>query len=125
MSLTLLLASSLTLLSAADEPSLSRDKLVGRWECSQLPGLPKDTKATMRLTFSGVDNLTIVLETPGVSKVVTATWKAGGGDKMTITIDERSEPLGNRRIHEQSVVIKGDELTLKDSDGTNAVFKKN
>ncbi len=122
MSLTLLLASSLTLLTAADDASSNRDKLVGRWECSQLPGLPKAAKATMRLTFTSDGKLTIVLETPGVSKIVTGTYKPGAGDK--IIISDLSEPLGNRRTHEQSIVIKGDELTLKDSDGTIAVFKR-
>jgi uncharacterized protein (TIGR03066 family) len=122
MSLTLLLACSLTLLSAADEPATNRDKLVGRWECNQLPGLPRDAKAALRLTFTQDGKLTLVLETPGVSKVVTGTWKMGAGDR--ITLSDLSEPLGNRRTHEQSVTIKGEELTLKDSDGTIAVFKR-
>jgi uncharacterized protein (TIGR03066 family) len=121
MSLTLVLLSSLSLLPAADEPSTGRDKLVGRWVCSQLPGLPKDMKATMRLTFTADDKVAIVLDMPGISKLVSGRYKLVG-DKLTIT--DLSEALGNRTTHEQTIQLKGDELILKDTDGTSAVFKK-
>jgi hypothetical protein len=122
MSPALLLASTLALLAAADDASDRRDRLAGWWSCSQLPNLPKDVKATMRLHFASDGNFTLNLEMPGVSKRVTGTWKFSGGDKMII--ENLSEPLGNRRNHDQTVVIKQNELTLQDGDGTVAVFKR-
>lgn len=123
MSLSLVLATSLALLPAADEPSSKADKLVGRWVCSQLPGLAKETKATLSLTFAADNKLTIVLKLPeDRTKTVTGTWKLGSGDK--IVFENLSEPLGNRRSHDQTLVIKDKEMALQDSDGTIAVFKK-
>ena len=50
----------------------------------------------------------------------TGTYKLGAGDKVTLQLDKE---LAGRKDHEESVVIKGNRLTMTDSDGTSLTFE--
>jgi hypothetical protein len=54
-------------------------------------------------------------------KLLKGTYKLPSGETMELHFDEE---FGGSKDHSQIIQIKGDELTMSDSDGTKATFKK-
>ena len=52
---------------------------------------------------------------------VTGTYTLGAGDKVTFNLDRA---LGTGKKHIETIKIKGDKLTMSDSDGTTLDFNK-
>jgi hypothetical protein len=51
----------------------------------------------------------------------TGTYSLGFGDNVTLNLNQ---DLAGRKKHVEKVVIKGDQLTMTDSDGTAMTFSK-
>jgi hypothetical protein len=55
------------------------------------------------------------------SKRIKGTYSLGWGDWVTLRLDE-ALPTG--KVHTETVVIKGEHMTMTDSDGTHLTFRK-
>jgi hypothetical protein len=51
----------------------------------------------------------------------TGTYSLGMGSNVTLNLDQE---LAGRKTHVQKVSISGDQLTMRDSDGTSMTFNK-
>ncbi|MBM3978867.1 MAG: hypothetical protein FJ304_01015 [Planctomycetes bacterium] len=99
----------------APEPA---NTLVGKW--TSLAGNVKGQQipaGTLKLEFTKDGKMTY--NTP-VGDFV-GTYKAGNDNKVTW---EFTKELGGRKTHEQTCVVKGDKLTVSDSDGTTLEFAR-
>ena len=117
--LTLLLALALTVGCLSE----NKGKIEGtRW--SSLAGTVKARGRSVRvpngfmeLHFHADGSLYYTIR----GKIFTGKYSLGMGSSITLYLDE---PIANSTVHTETVVIKGDRLTMTDSDGTELNFRR-
>jgi hypothetical protein len=72
---------------------------------------------TLKLEFGA--NGKLIYVTP--IQTFTGTYSLGMGDYVTLNLDQE---LGGKKSHAERVSILGNQLTMRDSDGTEVVFSK-
>ena len=105
-------------LMAFDDPSPNKGKIEGKWSsvASTVKGQAVP-EGFLKLEF-GKDGSLVYSAGPITFK---GTYSLGKGDSVTLKLDKE---LAGRKTHVEKVTIKGDRLTMTDSDGTGMTFKK-
>jgi uncharacterized protein (TIGR03066 family) len=100
--------------------SSNRGKIVGKWASTggNVPLAPGERRA---LEFSADGTLTYTTDAGYVSRSVTGRYSLWVGDAVNITFDQ---DVAGRKRHRETVTIRGDELTMKDSDGKFMTFRR-
>lgn len=107
----------LAFLLGADDVSNNQGKIEGtKW--SSVAATIKGVKlpaGTLELEFGKDGKLVYKV----VNMNLTGKYTLGTGNKVTFIMDRE---LGGRKKHEETITIKGDKLTMSDSDGTTLDF---
>ena len=104
-----------------DDPAGStlKGKIEGtRWSsAAQTVGTAKLPAGILKLEFGRDGSVKYVAG----QMTYTGTYELKAGDKVTLRLDQE---LGGRKEHNQAMVLKGDKLTVTDTDGTAAEFER-
>jgi uncharacterized protein (TIGR03066 family) len=105
------------LFSLAGCSSNNTGKILGKWQMTG--GRPPGANELWEFTADA--KVSATLEIGARRKILKGTYTLGSGDTVNLHLDEE---FGGRKDHSLTMEIKGDELTMVDSDGTKATFKK-
>jgi hypothetical protein len=100
--------------------SSNRGKIVGKWESTggNVPLQPGERRV---LEFGADGSLTCTTDAGYANRTVTGRYSLWVGDAVNITFDQ---DVAGRRQHRETVTIRGDELTMTDSDGKFMTFRR-
>jgi hypothetical protein len=85
-----------------------------------MPGL--SDAVSVVLEFFPDEKLTITVYHPMGKQTITGNYRLSFGD--TVIFTNLSQCLAGRTTHHQTVIINGDEMILRDSDGTEGIFRR-
>jgi uncharacterized protein (TIGR03066 family) len=100
--------------------SSNRGKIVGKWE-STGGNVPLQPGVRRTLEFTADGTLTYTTDAGYSSRTVTGRYSLWMGDAVNITFDQ---DVAGHKQHRETVTIRGDELTMKDSDGKYMTFRR-
>jgi uncharacterized protein (TIGR03066 family) len=112
-----LVVAGCVLLSLPGCSSNNTGKIVGKWELTG--GRPPGASEIWEFTADG--KVSVKMSIGVRNKSLNGTYTLGSGDTVELHFDE---VFGGSNHHSQTMQIKGDELTMSETNNTKATFKK-
>ena len=115
------LASCLLLASAGCKSNNADGRLVGRWQCTVFPGVAA-SGVTEYWVFGADHSFQMIVQTAVHSKVINGTYRTSWGDQ--VYMENLSEAIGGYKILKSDLIVNGNQLTVRDTNGTTLNFTR-
>jgi len=107
-------------LSMAACSSNNQGKIEGKWQATDAPGgLPPGASLVLEFTKDG--KMIMTMSQGMRHQELRGTYKLKSGDTVEMNFDQE---FAGRKSHSETITIKGDEMTMTDSDGKTGKFKR-